>query len=258
MAIASNIDKTALYEFVYPGTPMPETQPCAPSAPGLWYAASADSGDLTCIEFNRDEANRLLDEAGWTDTNGDGTRDKDGVELSLLHCHTGAAFRQNAGDFLAQQMAEIGVELINTAEGTIFDGWNDVEPDQICNLSRGNYDTTEFAWVQSFDIFGSFYYTYHSSQIPSEENGGNGANYSRLNDEGMDAALAELFGSTNQADALEQAQVIQAIHTEAQPEVVLYYRSGVRGLRPDLQGFARNPGTQSDMWNVEDWSLGGG
>ncbi|HZB79289.1 MAG TPA: ABC transporter substrate-binding protein, partial [Actinomycetota bacterium] len=255
-AIALNINKQELYETVYPGTPMPETPPCAPSAPGLWYVA--DMENLTCIEYNQEEAIALLDEAGAEDTDGDGVREFEGEPLEFLHCHTGAAFRQNAGDYLASEMQEIGITLTNTAEATIFDGWNDVPADQICNLSRGNYDTTEFAWVQSFDIFGSFYYVYHSSQIPTEENGGNGANYVRLDEAEMDGALDQLYGATNQAEALELAQEIQRIHTDLQPEVVLYYRSGVRGLRPDLQGFARNPGTQSDMWNIEDWWLAEG
>ncbi|MDQ3881173.1 MAG: peptide ABC transporter substrate-binding protein [Chloroflexota bacterium] len=252
-AIAELIDKQALYETVYPGTPLPDEEPCVPTAPGLWYRA--DEADVTCIEYNPDEAVQLLDDAGWTDTDGDGIRDKNGEALTLLHCHTGAPFRQNAGDFLASAFRDAGIELKNTAEPTIFDGWNDVEATQTCNLAHGTYDTTEFAWVQSFDIFGSFYYTYHSSQIPTEENGGNGSNYVRLDDPRMDEALDRLFGATALSDQLELAHEVQAIHTELQPEVVLYYRSGVRGLNTSLRNFERNPGTASDMWNVEDWYL---
>jgi peptide/nickel transport system substrate-binding protein len=251
-AIAQAIDKTALYEQVYPGTPMPEEEPCSPVAPGLYYRTE---DNLTCIEYDPDAANAALDDAGWVDEDGDGIREKDGETLSLLHCHTGAPFRQNAGDILASQLAEVGVELKNTAEPTIFDGWNDVDPDQTCNLARGTYDTSEFAWVQSFDVFGSFYYTYHSSQIPTEENEGNGANYVRLNSPQIDEALDTMFGATDPAEAYALAAEIQQIHTEEQVEVVLYYRSGVRGLNSSIANFARNPSTSSDMWNIVDWYL---
>jgi len=251
-AIAQSIDKTALYETVYPGVPLPEQEPCSPVAPGLYYGTTEG---LTCVEYDPDAANAALDDAGWVDSNGDGTRDKDGVELVLLHCHTGAPFRQNAGDVLASQLAEVGVGLTNTAEPTIFDGWTDVDPDQTCNLARGTYDTSEFAWVQSFDIFGSFYYTYHSSQIPTEENQGAGANYVRLNSPEMDEVLDTLFGTTDPQAVFELAAQIQQIHTEQQVEVVLYYRSGVRGLNSSLGNFARNPVTYSDMWNIADWFL---
>jgi peptide/nickel transport system substrate-binding protein len=251
-AIAQAIDKTALYETVYPGVPLPDAEPCSPVAPGLYYRTDED---LTCIEYDPDAANAALDGAGAVDEDGDGIRELDGAPLSFLHCHTGAPFRQNAGDVLAQQLQAIGVELINTAEPTIFDGWNDVDPDQTCNLTRGTYDTTEFAWVQTFDIFGGFYFTYHSSQIPNEENQGAGSNLVRLNSPAMDEALDALFGATDPAEAFSLAAEIQQIHTEEQVEVVLYYRSGVRGLNSSLGNFARNPGTFSDMWNIEDWFL---
>jgi peptide/nickel transport system substrate-binding protein len=251
-AIAQAIDKTALYETVYPGVPMPEDEPCSPVSPGLYYRTEEG---LTCVEYDPAAANAALDEAGAVDEDGDGIRELDGEPLSLLHCHTGAPFRQNAGDVLAQQFQAIGVELVNTAEPTIFDGWNDVDPDQTCNLSHGTYDSTEFAWVQSFDIFGSFFFSYHSSQIPTEENQGAGANYVRLNSPAMDEALDALFGATDPAEAYSLAAEIQQIHTEEQVEVVLYYRSGVRGLNTSLQNFARNPSTFSDMWNIADWYL---
>jgi peptide/nickel transport system substrate-binding protein len=254
-ALAQAIDKTALYEAVYPGVPLPDEEPCAPVAPGLYYRSTEG---IECGGYDPAAAEAALDEAGWVDTNGDGIRDKDGVELNLLHCHTGAPFRQNAGDFLAAAFREIGVGLQNTAEELIFAGWNDVEPDQPCNLYRGTYDTTEFAWVQSFDLFGGFYFTYHSSQIPTEENQGAGSNTVRLNSPEIDAALDELFGATDPAEAYGLAATIQQIHVDQQVEVVLYYRSGVRGLNSSLGNFARNPGTASDMWNIEDWYLPGG
>lgn len=253
MALAQAIDKTALYEFVYPGTPMPDDEPCSPIPPGLFYRTTEG---LTCIEYDPEAAMAALDEAGWVDTDGDGIREKDGEILELLHCHTGAAFRQNAGDFLASAFREIGVTLVNTAEATIFDGWNDVEPTQTCNLARGTYDTTEFAWVYSFDAGGA-YYSYHASQVPTEENQGAGSNYSRVDDPRMNEALEALFGATDFAEQVELAGEVQRVHTEIQPEVILYYRSGVRGLNADLGNFARNPGTFSDMWNIEDWFLTG-
>jgi peptide/nickel transport system substrate-binding protein len=250
--LAQAVDKTALYETVYPGVPLPDEEPCAPVAPGLYFRSEEG---LTCVEYDPAAANAALDAAGAVDEDGDGIREFEGEPLRFLHCHTGAPFRQNAGDVLAQQFQAVGVELINTAEELIFAGWNDVEPDQPCNLYRGTYDTTEFAWVQSFDVFSGFYFVYHSSQIPTEENGGAGSNTVRLDSPEMDEALDAMFGATDPAEAAALAATVQQIHTEQQVEIVLYYRSGVRGLNSSLGNFARNPGTFSDMWNVEDWFL---
>jgi peptide/nickel transport system substrate-binding protein len=253
MAIAHAIDKTELYETIYPGVALPEDEPCAPVAPGLYFRTTEG---LTCIEYDPEKTVELLDASGWVDSDGDGIRDKDGVKLSLLHCHTGAAFRVATGDYLASELREFGIELINTpSPDTVFAGWNAVPADTPCNLTHGNFSSGEWAWVQSFNLFGSSYAVYHSSFIPSEENGGQGANYSRLNDPRMDETLDALFGATDQAEALALAADYQRIHTELQPEVVLYYRSNVRGVNSNIGNYLQNPGTASDMWNIGDWYL---
>ena len=251
MALAHAINKEELFATVSPGVPAPEIA-CTPVAPGLYFRSTEN---LTCIEYNVEESNRLLDEAGWTDSDGDGIRDKDGVALSLLHCHTGAGFRVTSGDYLASAFQEIGVELKNTSSPeTVFAGWNDVPADAQCNLAHGNYDTSEFAWVQTFDLLGNFY-GYHTSRIPSDENGGEGNNYVRLSDPAMDAVLDELFGLTDPFEQVQKVAEVQSLHTELQPEVVLYYRSSARVVNAALENFEKNPGTSSDMWNIEDWYL---
>lgn len=251
MALAQAIDKNALFAVVAPGIPVPETA-CTPVAPGLYFRSTEN---LTCVQYDPEASKAALDAAGWVDTNGDGIRDKDGVELSLLHCHTGAGFRTTTGDFLASAFKDIGVELTNTpAPETVFAGWNEVPADAICNLSHGNYDTAEFAWVQTFDLLGNFY-GYHTSRIPADSNNGEGNNYVRLSDPRMDAVLDELFGLTDPFDQVAKAAEVQSLHTELQPEVVLYYRSSARVVNTLLENFEKNPGTSSDMWNIEDWYL---
>jgi peptide/nickel transport system substrate-binding protein len=61
--------------------------------------------------YDPQAANDLLDAAGWIDTNGDGTRDKDGVELVLSYGTTTREVRQDTQAVAQQQLAEIGVGL---------------------------------------------------------------------------------------------------------------------------------------------------
>lgn len=253
MALAHAINKQELYEVVWPGVPLGEYEPCAPVPPGMYYRTEEG---LTCIEYDPEKSVELLDASGWVDTDGDGVRDKDGVKLSLQHCTTGAGYRVASGDYLASEFRDLGVEIINSAAPeTIFAGWNEASPDAECNLTRGNFDTTEFAWVSSFDLFGNTYTVYHSDWIPRDENNGNGANFTRLVDPRLNEALDSLFGATDQAEAVALAHEIQAVLTEVQSEVVLYYRSNVRGVNPKLANYLQNPSTLSDMWNVGDWYL---
>jgi peptide/nickel transport system substrate-binding protein len=247
-AVARGIDKDALWDIVYPG--VPKTEPaCAPTPPGLYWRAEG----LECAEFDVEAAKALLTEAGWTDTNGDGTVDKGGEELELQHCSTPAPFRVSAGDVIASQLKEIGIKVTPTYDAILFEAWSGTTPETQCNIYRGTYDTAEFAYVLTLDIFGDYYYSYHSSQVPTEENGGEGGNTMRLNDPTMDAALDELYKTVDPAKIFDIAQDLQQIYAESNFEVPLYYRSSVRGLSNRVGNFVKNPSTASDMWNTEDW-----
>ncbi len=66
----------------------------------------------THYHFDLDAAADLLDEAGWTDSDGDGVRDKDGTKL-VLNTITIQAFPETTdiAQILGADMATIGVEL---------------------------------------------------------------------------------------------------------------------------------------------------
>ena len=131
----------------------------------------------------------------------------------------------------------------------------DVAADTKCNLAHGNYDLSEFAYLLSFDLYGDYYYGYHSEQIPTEANKGNGYNYLRLNDPEMDSAIDVLTKAISPADQVQAAYKIQDVYVKLVPEVALYYRNEARGVSVKLQNFLKNPSTATDVWNVEDWWL---
>jgi peptide/nickel transport system substrate-binding protein len=254
-AIAQAIDKEEMWNVVFPGDPYPGVDLCVNATPTNYWQLQDVEG---CATFDVAAANAALDDAGYEDSNADGVRNmpNGGEELVFEHCTSTAAFRTTGGEFLAGQLQEIGVKLnLNFVDSTniLFANWPDVAADTKCNLAHGQYDTSEFAYVLTFDLFGDYYYSYHTEQIPTDANEGNGYNYLRLSDPEMDAALDTLASAIRPEEQLDAVYTVQEIYIDQVPEVVLYYRAEARGVSAKLNNFEKNPGTASDMWNIEDW-----
>lgn len=95
--------------------------------PLSWYPDSFLEADFPYLAFDLDGANALLDEAGWVDSNGDGARDKDGVELSGLRLFTTDDATRNAYKLLIQaSLAEIGigVDVFTEPAGQLYSGYS--------------------------------------------------------------------------------------------------------------------------------------
>jgi len=116
----------------------------APISPVSW--AYPDQSKLNNYDYDPDKANALLDEAGWIDTNGDGIRDKDGVELSLTWtAYNDVDWPLNLIAMATENWKELGVELnaemmeFNAVAEKVFDqqdfeiwnmGWSlSIDPD---------------------------------------------------------------------------------------------------------------------------------
>ncbi len=64
----------------------------------------------TTYQFNLEKAAKLLDEAGWKDTNNNGIRDKNGVEMNLVFQTSVNPLRQKTQEVIKQSLETIGYE----------------------------------------------------------------------------------------------------------------------------------------------------
>jgi ABC-type transport system substrate-binding protein len=256
-AIAQAIDKDALWKTLFPGTPVPDTKACQSGVPGLNYW-SLPADQATCPTFDVAAANSALDAAGYT-KGSDGIRidPKTSKPLAFEHCTSNVPVRKTSGDFIAGALQAIGIKMNPSyvdSTKVFFATWGEVTADTKCSLFRGNYDTAEYAYVLSFDLFGDYYYSYASEQIPTDANKGNGYNSLFLKDTDVDASIDTLKNSMNPQDQLDAAYKIQKIvDVDKVYEIALYYRQQVRGVSSRLSNFFQNPGTASDQWNAQDW-----
>lgn len=88
----------------------------ADTSPAAYGPLSAATRDYSAAvrEFyphDPDRAAALLEEAGWRDSDSDGTRDRDGVPLRLTMALGGWGFNSDMAQLLQAQWAKVGVEL---------------------------------------------------------------------------------------------------------------------------------------------------
>ncbi|MGB7084385.1 MAG: peptide ABC transporter substrate-binding protein, partial [Phormidesmis sp.] len=97
----------------------------------------------TDYEFDLDKAAKLLDDAGWKDTNNDGVRDKNGVEMNILFTSSVNPVRQKTQEIIKQNLESIGlsVELKSVDAGVYFG--DPANPDSV---HRFNADLQLFAF----------------------------------------------------------------------------------------------------------------
>jgi peptide/nickel transport system substrate-binding protein len=131
-AIEHAIDRQTLIDRVVKGYGTPGSTPIAPVYTYWHWEPPPDERR----GYDPVEANRLLDEAGYVDTNGDGTRELPGggEPMSLrLYAENDDPDGLNAAQFIAGWLEDVGIQVKRSvlAEGRLFDLWYGFDWDMI-------------------------------------------------------------------------------------------------------------------------------
>jgi peptide/nickel transport system substrate-binding protein len=203
---------------------------------------------LTPYPYDPEAAKKMLDEAGWVDSNGDGTRDKDGVEFVIQHGTTTREVRQEFQAVAQQQLADVGIklEILNFDSDIFWGGYADGGP-----TYTGELDMQEWSDAPSGFPDPDIYY-WLCSEVPSADNP-SGANSFFLCDEELDA-LIQL--QATQLDPAERQQTISKINQIFYDQV---YWLGV-WQDPDVWAVSsRLTGVKfsgvSPFFNITEWDI---
>lgn len=243
-ALSMAIDRELLVEVGYgqAGRPTCNVVP----APAL-YA----SDNTECLTQDLEGAKALLEEAGWTDSDGDGVRDKDGMKLSLLYQTSTNAVRQDFQALIKDWWSQIGVETeLRNIDASVFFGGDPGSPDTFekfyadVEMYANNFDGTD---PQSY-LAG-----YRCERIPSPATQWQGENINRFCSEEYDALVDEL-GRTGELDKRgELAKKLNDMLTKDTMTIVpLVDRGRVSAHSTTLGGVILNT-WDSELWNVADW-----
>lgn len=235
-AIAHSLDYATIIDTVYLKQGY---QIAANVLPAIPWAFDAE---LQPYAFDLDAANALLDEAGWTDADGNGIREKDGksLELSLI-TNAGNKTREDLGALVQDQLKQVGIDVkfeaidfgvvVEQLLGQKFDmviiGWT----------GTGTDPNDENLWSTQFDTpdSGFNFVSYHNAEMDD------------LLTKGVTVA-----GCKSEDRAPFYKQIQKLIHDDV-PYVFISGGVGNIGYSNRWEGI--DPGTWSFAHNIQEWSV---
>ncbi len=244
-ALSMAIDRDLLVEIGYGQA----GRPTCNLVPGPEIYASLDN--TGCLVQDIDGANALLDAAGWVDSNGNGIRDKDGVELEILYQTSTNAVRQDFQALIKEWWSEIGVETeLRNIDASVFFGGDPGSPDTFekfyadVEMYANNFDGTDPQAYLS---------AYTCDKAPRPETQWQGENINRFCDPAYDAMVAELQQTADIEKRGELARALNDMLTKDSMTIIpLVDRGRVSAHANSLGGVVLNT-WDSELWNVADW-----
>jgi len=248
-AMSMAIDRNLLNEVGYGETGRP-TCNLVP-APPIY-----NSDNTECLTQDLEGAKALLEEAGWTDQNGDGVREKDGMRMSILFQTSTNAVRQDFQALIKDWWNQIGIEVeLRNIDPSVFFGSDPGSPDTFPKF----YADVEM-YTNLFD--GTDPQAYLSQRRcgnePKPSTQWQGENINRFCNEEYDTLLDELSRTSELAERARIAKRLNdIITTETKSMLPLVNRGSVAARANTLGGVKLNV-WDSDLWNIADWYRTGG
>ncbi|MDZ4769846.1 MAG: peptide ABC transporter substrate-binding protein [Chloroflexota bacterium] len=248
-AIRYALDRNAITEELLVGATSPSDS--------IYARSPFELDTLGVTEHDPEMAMALLDEAGWVDSNGDGTRDMDGVELELRYGTTTAGWRLNIQAVVQQQLAEVGIGTIleSFPASEFFGSWANSGINAV-----GEYDLAQYAnnTALTNPVNVTVNEALACAQIPNEDNQG-GQNFTGFCSEAMDAAANITQTSLDADERQAAANEIQEILKEESPIITLFPRGDNYGyITSRFAGDLRiGSGVGNTWFDIVNWELAG-
>lgn len=243
-AMSMAIDRALIDEIGYGagGEPTCNVLP----APTL-YASTANDG---CLVQDIAGANAILDGAGWVDSNGNGVRDKDGVELSVLFQTSTNAVRQDTQALIKDWWSQIGIETeLRNIDGSVFFGGDPGSPDTFQKFYADiEMYTNNFAGVDPEAYMGNW----RCEGIPTPATQWQGNNVQRFCREEYDALVDKMSVTSDLEERGELAKQMNDMIMASYSIIPLIHR-GSPSAHVNTLGGVKMSDWDSELWNIADW-----
>lgn len=213
--------------------------------------------DIPASVYDPEAAKALLDEAGFTDEDGDGVRECNGCKYAnagdplrlKIQTTTGNKLREEAEQLIIEYLAEVGIEMYieNVPSSVLFASWA-----SDAFRKHGQYDVLMYTTSGDIDPHSQVNGYFGADKMPTEANSGTGYNYSRWVNMDADAALKAAADTPDINERRELYCTVMKYIAEDLPHIYLYDRAEIHATREGLEGYIPNTwGVQT--WNIADW-----
>ncbi|MCC6319800.1 MAG: peptide ABC transporter substrate-binding protein [Gemmatimonadaceae bacterium] len=193
--------------------------------------------------FDPARARTLLDSAGWTDADGDGIREREGVRLGFtLLTQAGFAIRESVSQAVQRMLRDVGADVkIQLVDGTAISSlW-----------FEGKFDAMLHWWHMPADPEITLFFA--SDRTPPA-----GRNINYVADSTLDRLM---YASDREIDQARRRAILVRVQqrlAELAPEIPLYNVTRLDGVPAALRNFKGNPTNTGVFWNVWEWDVGTG
>lgn len=211
------------------------------------YASHANDG---CAAQDISGAQAVLTDAGWTDANGDGVRERRGKDLRFIFQTSVNAVRQDFQLLAKEWWRQIGVGTeLRSIDASVFFSGDAGSPD---TLQKFGAHVQMYASASDGPDPEAYLSGWSCDNIPSRQNGWQGRNVGGWCDPAYDAALDELARTAGLEDRAALARTLNDMLVQNYVVVPLVDRGRVSAHATSLHGVRMNA-WDSELWNIADW-----
>lgn len=239
-ALVLSLDRALMNERLFDGR-----QPVAHSSinPLDWVYDE----DVTKYPFDPDRAAMLLDQAGWDQLDDGFRHNAQGDRLQLEFMSTaGNTTRERVQQVLQDMWKKVGIDVrIRNEPARVFFG-ETVSKRQFSAMAM-------FAWISAPENVPRS--TLHSEEIPSEQNGWSGQNYTGYSNPAMDQLLDAIEIELDPEARRTLWSDLQEIYAQELPAIPLYFRAETHIWPHWLKNIQPTGHLAPITLHVEDWRV---
>jgi peptide/nickel transport system substrate-binding protein len=225
------VDRTKIIDAIRRGMGSVAATPFSPGSPDF-------DSNIKPWPYDPKQANRLLDEAGWIDHNGDGVRDKNGVKFKFeMLASTSNSTARALMPIIEADFAKAGISVTGRQlELAVFQS---TIRDQKADAAIGNWSTSLL--LDPYQLF------------DSESARNRGSNYFNFRNAEADAAMEKAREEFDPQRRKELYWRFQEIFHEEQPCTLLFYASETAAYSVRLMNINflhQRPGYEVAQWSI--------